>query len=97
MRKLTLLIAAMVLCIGAVFGQGTTISGTVLDQQTNDPVIGAAVMVVGTTTGTITDYDGKFSINCSLGAELQFTFMGYQSFKVTAKNAMIVDISVYHI
>ena len=93
MRKLTLLIAAMVLCIGAVFGQGTTISGTVLDQQTNDPVIGAAVMVVGTTTGTITDYDGKFSINCAVGAELEFTYMGYQPIKVKAKNGMIVHMA----
>ena len=77
------------LCIGAVFGQGQTISGTVLDKA-NEPVIGATVMVEGTTTGTITDFDGKFSINCAVGAELVFSYMGYQTTKQKAANGMIV-------
>ena len=39
-----------------------TVKGTVLDKDTSEPVIGAAVVIDGTTTGTVTDFDGNFSL-----------------------------------
>lgn len=60
-----------------VFAQGKSITGVVLDNL-NDPVIGANVSVVGTTNGTITDYDGKFSLsNVPSDARLQISYIGY--------------------
>ena len=47
-----------------------TVSGTVLDAATGEPVIGASVLVKGTTTGAVADFDGVFSINAPKGAEL---------------------------
>ena len=49
-----------VLAVGA-FAQSKTVSGTVLD-KTGESVIGASVVVKGTTNGTITDFDGKFTL-----------------------------------
>lgn len=51
-----------------VMAQTKTITGTVVD-ATNEPVIGASVVEAGTTNGTITDLDGKFSLNVSQGAK----------------------------
>ncbi|GHT34311.1 SusC/RagA family TonB-linked outer membrane protein [Bacteroidia bacterium] len=56
---------------------GRTISGTVVD-ETNTPVIGANVVVVGTTNGNITDVDGKFSLsNVAANATLRVSYIGY--------------------
>ena len=41
------------------FAQGLTISGSVMDSETNQPLPGASIMVKGTTTGEVTDFDGK--------------------------------------
>ncbi len=40
-----------------------TVSGTVTDERTGDPLIGASILIKGTTNGTITDLDGGYSIN----------------------------------
>lgn len=60
------------------------IAGTVVDAN-NEPVIGANVLVKGTTNGVITDMDGKFALTVSRGAVLQISYIGYitQEIKVT--------------
>ena len=63
------------------------ISGTVLDKATNEPVIGASVIVRGTTQGTITDYDGQFILdNVATGQYIECAYLGYetQDIRVTA-------------
>lgn len=62
--------------------QSSTCKGVVID-ATGEPVIGASVLVKGTTTGTITDFDGNFEIpNVSKGATLVISFVGYKSQEV---------------
>ena len=63
------------------------ISGLVLD-ATGAPIIGANVLEVGTTNGTITDVDGKFTLNVAAGAELKISYIGYndQVIKVGAQS-----------
>ena len=56
----------------------TEISGTVTD-ATGETVIGATVMEKGTSNGTITDFDGNFTIKVKEGAILVFTYIGYQT------------------
>lgn len=56
-----------------------TLSGTVLDAVTNEPVIGAAVQVRGRQGGEITDLDGMFTINVPSGAVITVTSLGYRS------------------
>ena len=61
-----------------VMAQTKTITGTVVD-ATNEPVIGASVVEAGTTNGTITDLDGKFSLNVSQGAKINVSYIGYKN------------------
>ena len=59
------------------------VKGTILD-QTKNPIIGASISIKGTTTGTVTDIDGKFSIDVPAGSNLTISFMGYKSQVVKA-------------
>ena len=59
-----------------------TVRGVVLDKSNNDPIIGASVVVKGTTQGTITDYDGNFSIEATSGQYLQVSYLGYQTYEL---------------
>ena len=69
---------------GLAFSQNI-VTGTVEDAD--GPLIGASVLVKGTTVGTITDMDGQFSIEAKVGDELEFSYMGYnsQSIQVTGE------------
>lgn len=58
--------------------QQKAISGTVVDSK-GEAIIGANVMEKGTTNGTITDLDGKFSLNVSAKAVLHISYIGYKS------------------
>lgn len=60
-------------------------SGIVLDEK-GDPIAGASVAQKGTTNGTITDWEGKFSLNVDVDAILQFSFVGYTTKEVPIKN-----------
>ncbi|HIX22355.1 MAG TPA: carboxypeptidase-like regulatory domain-containing protein [Candidatus Parabacteroides faecavium] len=81
-----------VMAVPAVVQSDKKITGTVLD-ATGMPVIGANVMVKGTTNGTITDMDGKFSLDVQKGKTLLITYMGYadQEIKIedSSKNLSI--------
>ena len=66
--------------------QKRTVSGTVLDEQ-QFPVIGAAVMVQGTSTGAVTDLDGAFSLQVPQGdVVLNVTCIGYETANVTVQS-----------
>ena len=77
--------------LSPVIQQDATIKGQVLDHKTGDPVIGANVVVKGTTNGTITDMDGKYELNAPVGSTLQISYIGYQTVEVksTAGNQTI--------
>ena len=61
------------------------INGVVLD-GTGETLIGVSVVLKGTTTGTVTDYDGKFSLKVSEGDVLELTYIGYQPITITVGN-----------
>lgn len=63
--------------------QQQTVKGTVADASSGEPLIGVSVRVDGTTTGAITDANGKFSIETTANAVLVFSFLGYNSEKIT--------------
>ena len=63
-----------------------TISGTVEDA--NGPMIGATVKVVGSTTGTVTDFDGNFTLKCKPGDMLEVSYIGYATKQVKAQQGM---------
>ena len=75
-KVLLMLIAGIFLSIDA-FAQQITVKGIVKD-TTGEPVIGANVVVKGTTTGTITDFDGNFQLSAKQGDIIVVSFIGYQ-------------------
>lgn len=83
-RYMLSLVVLLMGTTGLAFSQNI-VTGTVEDAD--GPLIGASVLVKGTTVGTITDMDGQFSIEAKVGDELEFSYMGYtsQTHKVTGK------------
>ena len=63
-----------------------TVSGTVVDES-GEPMLGAGVVVKGTTTGTTVDLDGNFSLNVPVGSVLQIISVGYTTVEVTVDKA----------
>lgn len=79
LRSLCLCALTMILTVGVVSAQDINVSGTVTDKTFGEPVIGAAVMIVGTDAGTITDIDGKFQITAPTGSQLQSSSVGMKT------------------
>ncbi|MCL4484152.1 MAG: carboxypeptidase-like regulatory domain-containing protein, partial [Bacteroidetes bacterium] len=65
------------------FAQEKTISGTVSDATSKESLIGVTVLVEGTTNGTATDIDGKFTLRVTPGQKIVFSFVGYVPQTVT--------------
>jgi TonB-linked SusC/RagA family outer membrane protein len=78
MKKiLRLILCIIVLATTRLFAQTHTVTGTVTAKDDGMPVIGASVLVKGTTTGTQTDVRGKYTLSVPIGGVLTFSFVGY--------------------
>ena len=91
MNNLSKLLMSSALCTVCtmVSAQQVNVSGVIKD-ATGETVIGASVMVKGTKTGTVTDFDGKFHVECTPGATLVISYIGYQTQEVKAADGMNV-------
>ena len=78
------------------FGQDgeVTITGTVLD-NVGTPVVGAAVVEQGTTNGTVTDVDGRYSVTVSQGATLTVSFLGYETVSQALNGTDKLDFTIF--
>ena len=94
MRKLTFLLACLFLVgVGLVNAQSKSTSGKVISADDGQPIIGATVMVKGTTNGTITDADGVFKISLQGNAKtLIVSYVGMKTAEVEAANNMTVKL-----
>ena len=86
---IVMIIAASLLGTSSALAQNPAIRGTVVDSG-NQPVIGAAVMVPGTTNGATTDLDGNFEIRVAPGTTLEVSCIGYVAKRVSAANGMTI-------
>ncbi len=90
--NLTVLILAVVLGPSQLFGQ-RTITGVVTDAVSGETLIGANILVVGTSEGTITDIDGSYSLKLPAGATtLIFSYTGYNSQEIAVGSSDKIDI-----
>ena len=79
MKRLSLVLSLLLLTASVWAQRAQTVSGTVVD-ETGEPLIGASVIVEGTSTGTTTDFDGNFLLNdVQDGANLVISYIGYSS------------------
>ena len=92
-KRLTMLMCSLFLFLGSALAQ-TKVSGTVYSQEDGQPIIGAAVKVIGTQTGVLTDVNGKFTVSLPKGKNaLQISYLGYESKDVIAKNGMRIFLA----
>ncbi len=92
MKRLLLLLIVCPIGINLVLGQTRTITGTVVNASDGEPVIGASIVVQGTSQGSITSVDGSFTLQVAQGAKLVISFIGMKSQVVEAKNGMTVQL-----
>lgn len=85
--KFWLLVACLITTIAAN-AQSFEATGKVVDGADQQPIPGVAVMVKGTTQGTVTDFDGNFTLSADQGSTLVFSFIGYASQEVAAARGM---------
>ena len=91
-KRLTMALAGLLLFTGQVLAQ-SKVAGTVLSAEDNEPVVGASVLVTGTTTGTVTDADGRFTITLPTGkTRVTIQYVGMKSQVLTAVDGMIVSL-----
>lgn len=102
MKNLLLLVTCMFVLLTSAFGQGRTVapvgsktvSGTVKDAGTEEPLVGVTVTVLGTGSGTTTDLDGNYSIMVREGSTLVFSFVGYSPQKIEVGSNTTVDVQL---
>ena len=83
---------ALTPAVAIVSAQEVNVSGVVTDAA-GESIIGASVVEKGTTNGTVTDIDGKFSLKVKQGAELVFSYIGYNNLTLPAKASMSVTMT----
>jgi iron complex outermembrane receptor protein len=96
-----LILSLPTIAIGEAFGEPAVktvaplgvITGTVLDEN-GTPLPGASVLVKGTTTGTVTDLDGKFSLDVPANAILVISYLGYDSKEVSVNGLTTLSIQL---
>ena len=82
MKRFTMTAACLLMGMTAVMAQNTKVTGQVLDEN-GEPVIGASVVVKGTTIGTVTDFDGNFTLDVpSNEKHLEISYVGMKKVEV---------------
>lgn len=83
-KRVLFTLACLLLWVGTTMAQVSRIAGTVISEEDNEPIVGASVLVKGTTIGSITDVDGHYNIdNVPAGAKtLVISFVGMRTQEV---------------
>lgn len=90
LRAYTML--SLLLCFGGVgFAQ---ISGVVTDGDSGEPLIGASILVKGTSTGTITDFEGNYTVDAEADDVLIFSYTGYATVEEPVNNRSQIDVGL---
>ena len=94
--KTLFLTAAMILC-GQVFAQDRiTVTGTITDSDTGEPLIGVSILENGSiSNGVTTDLDGKYSIAVDKDAVLDITYIGYETIKENVSGRAVINIGMH--
>ncbi len=94
MRKLLLLLLVFCGFLLSAAAQQRTISGTVTGTEDNQPIVGATVLIKGSSTGVTTDLDGKFQISASDGAIVEIRFVGMKAKEFTVGASSVYNVSL---
>ncbi len=75
-------------------GQTKVVTGVITDKTTNQPLNGVSVFIAGTAVGVVSDFDGKYSINVSVGDQLTISSLGMKLQTITVGNQDIINIQL---
>jgi len=87
------LIASCFLLSGVIFAQVKTVNGTVTDSD-GVPLPGASIVLTETNEGATTDFDGNFSISAQEGANVEFSYVGYESQQIVIGESSIINVTL---
>lgn len=92
MKKIRFINLILVMfCALGLWAQDIKVTGKVVD-VTSEPIIGASVVVKGTTNGTITDFDGNFTLSAQTGDVLHISYVGYVSQDVRVAGTQLINV-----
>ena len=89
MRTFSVICMSLLLAIAPAFAQ-TVVKGTVTSADDGMPLIGVSIVEVGTTNGTVTDFDGNYELEVVGSAQIQFSYIGFKT--QTAQAASVLNI-----
>ncbi|WP_318310404.1 SusC/RagA family TonB-linked outer membrane protein [Flagellimonas crocea] len=92
-KKCWMMLTLFICGITAALAQERSISGTVTAQD-GLPLPGVSIVVVGTTNGTQTDFDGNYSISASVGQVLRFSYIGQKTVERTVGSSSVVNVTM---
>src|SRR5690606_7577111 len=93
-QKLLSLVFVLTCLIGMSYAQNRQVSGRVTSAADGTAIAGVSVSVVGTTTATQTDGSGNYSISVSSGSVLNFSFLGFESQRITVGNEAVINVQL---
>ena len=92
MKRFTLTAASLLLGLTTAMAQDTNVTGHVVDEN-GDPVIGATILVKGTTLGTVTDFDGNFTLDVPAEhKQLEISYVGMETMQVRVAPTVSVTL-----
>lgn len=92
MKKHCLILTLLLFVVTLAKAQNVTASGEITDGTTKETLIGVSVSVKGTTTGTVSDINGKYSLEVPAGSVLVYSFIGYKTHEENTGNRTVVNI-----
>ena len=93
MRKLFLIMMVLIACSWSAIAQTRTYHGTVVEADSNEPLIGATILPIGGGQGVATDIDGKFLIKVPSNVhQIQVSYVGYTTVKVDLSDNMTIKL-----
>lgn len=93
MRKSVILLLTFFLCV-MVYAQKRAISGVVVDKEMNEPLAGVNVLVKGTTVGTVTDLDGKYTLEADGKATLVFSYLSMKTIEEPVNGRTTINVTM---
>lgn len=94
MRVLANLLGLFLLTSGSLFSQESQIIGLITDAVEGTPLVGATIMVDNTSSGTVTDFNGAFSLKAIKGSKLVISYIGYEEITVTVDDRTAYTITM---
>ncbi len=97
MQKRSFLVVTMFLIgmfLTGMYAQTITVTGSVIDKEMGDPLIGVNVLVKGTTNGTVTDMDGHYSLTVNPNDVLVFSYISMKTVEETVNGRKTINVTM---